>query len=113
MTVENITAVEGTGLTFTVTLDNAVQGAFDVIVSLANVTATGGAAPLVTPEDFDDEVGTLSFTGNAGEEQTFTVATLDDVVVDGTETFTVNLDATNALITDSDTGTGKIGRAHV
>ena len=41
-----LTRFEGGGLLFTVTLDSAVQGAFDVDVSLSDVSATGGAAPL-------------------------------------------------------------------
>ena len=41
-----MTAVEGAGLLFTVTLDSAVAAPFDVDVTLADVSATGGAAPL-------------------------------------------------------------------
>jgi len=48
------------------------------------------------------------FAGTAGETQTFTVATLDDAAVEGSETFTVTLDAVNALVTDTDTATGTI-----
>ncbi|MFV2068545.1 MAG: GEVED domain-containing protein, partial [Pirellulales bacterium] len=108
VTVEDVSVVEGGGLLFTVTLDKAVQGAFDVNVSLADVTATGGATPLVTPEDYDNGAVTLNFAGTAGETKQFTVNTLDDVVLEGTETFTVNLSATNTLVTDSDTATGTI-----
>ena len=43
---EDVAAVEGVGLVFTVTLDNAVQGGTNVDVTLTDVTATGGAAPL-------------------------------------------------------------------
>ena len=53
VTVEDITEIEGTGLLFTVTLDNAVQGGFNVDVTLTDVTATGGAATLIWPEDYD------------------------------------------------------------
>ena len=88
MTVENASAAEGGGLLFTVTLNNAVQGGTTVNVTLADVTATGGAAPLVTPEDYDNVVAALAFTGTAGETRQFTVATLDDAVLEGTETFT-------------------------
>ena len=35
-------------------------------------------------------------------------ATLDDAVLEATETFTVNLSASNALVTDTDIGTGTI-----
>ena len=108
VTVDDVTETEGTGLLFTVSLDNAVAAAFDVDVTLADVTATGGAAPLVTPEDYDNVVATLNFAGTAGETQQFTVATLDDAVLEASETFTVSLDATDPLVTDSDTGTGTI-----
>ncbi|GAG45588.1 unnamed protein product, partial [marine sediment metagenome] len=79
VTVEDISQIEGTGLLFTVTLDNAVQGGFNVDVTLTDVTATGGAAPLVSPEDYNNVVTALVFAGTAGETQQFTVATLDDV----------------------------------
>ena len=66
------------------------------------------AAPLVTPEDFDNALQTLNFAGTAGETQTFTVPTLDDAVLETTETFTVSLAASDALVDASDTGTGTI-----
>ena len=99
---------EGAGLLFTVTLDNAVQGAFSVDVTLAGGTATGGAAPLVSPEDYDNVVATLNFAGTAGETQQFTVASLDDADVEVSETFNVSLNASNPLVTDSDTAIGTI-----
>ena len=108
MTVENVSAAEGGGLLFTVTLNNAVQGGTTVNVTLADVTATGGATPLVTPEDSDNVVAALAFTGTAGETRSFTVATLDDAVLEGTETFTVALNAVNPLVTDTDTAVGTI-----
>ena len=40
----------------------------------------------------------LTFLGTAGETKTFTVATLDDAVLESTETFNVSLDAVNALV---------------
>ncbi|MCH7659018.1 MAG: hypothetical protein IH933_00005, partial [Euryarchaeota archaeon] len=44
----------------------------------------------------------------AGETQQFTVATLNDVYLEPTETFTVSLDADNTLVVDSDTATGTL-----
>ncbi|MFV1963450.1 MAG: Calx-beta domain-containing protein, partial [Acidimicrobiia bacterium] len=108
ITVDNVTAIEGAGLLFTVTLDNAVQGGFSVNVALTDVSAIGGGAPLVSPEDYDNVVAALSFAGTTGETQQFTVATLDDAVVEGTETFTVSLSSSNTLVTDTDTGIGTI-----
>src|SRR5207248_3326573 len=105
---DDVTVVEGVGMVFTVTLNNAVQGGTTVAVTLSDVTATGGAAPLVSPEDYDNVVANLVFAGTAGETHQFTVATLDDAVLEPTETFTVSLNALNPLVTDSDTGTGTI-----
>lgn len=104
-----ITSVtEGRELTFAVTLDDAVSAPFTVDVTLNEVTATGGAAPLAYPRDYDNVVAQLSFDGKAGEMHEFTVATLDDSVVELAETFTVSLTASDALIDDSDTFTGTI-----
>jgi hypothetical protein len=108
VTVADVSVVEGVGLLFTVTLDNAVAGAFTVDVTLTDGTATGGAAPLASPEDYDNVVATLNFAGTAGETQQFTVATLDDAVLEGSETFTVSLSASNPLVDDSDAATGTI-----
>ena len=108
VSVDDVTAVEGVGLLFTVTLGNAVAGGFNVDATFADVTATGGGAPLIAPEDFDNALQTVVFVGTAGEMQTFTVPTLDDAVLEGTETFTVNLSASDPLVTDTDTGTGTL-----
>ena len=62
-----------------------------------------------TPEDFDNALQTLNFAGTAGEtRQTFTVATLDDAVLEAAETFTVSLSASDPLVADIGTGTGTI-----
>ena len=106
--VADVTGDEGTGLEFTVTLNNAVAGGFDVSVNFTDGTATGGTAPLAAPEDYADDAVTLTFLGTAGETQTFTVATLDDAVVEGAETFTVSLSASHANVDDSDTAVGTI-----
>lgn len=107
ITVEDVSATEGGGLLFTVTLDSAVP-AFDVSVSFADVDATGGTAPLAFPEDYDNASVTLNFAGNAGEQQQFTVATTNDVVVENDETFIVNLSTMSVLVNDAHTATGTI-----
>jgi hypothetical protein len=99
---------EGGDLVFTVTLNNAVQGGTQVAVTLSDSSATGGAGPLLSPEDYDNVVANLTFAGTAGETQQFTVATLDDGVPEGAETFTVILTASHPSVTDTDTGTGTI-----
>ena len=108
VTIEDITEIEGTGLEFTVTLDNAVSGGFDVTVGFTDGTATGGAAPLAEPEDYANDAVTLNFAGTASESQTFTVATLDDALVEGNEAFTVTLSASNANVDAGDTAVGTI-----
>jgi hypothetical protein len=108
VTVDDVTGIEGTGLTFTVRLNKNVADAFVVTVSLTDITAAGGAAPLAVPEDYANDAVTLNFNGTAGETQTFTVATLDDTVDEGDETFSVRLAASNAFVADSDTAVGTI-----
>ncbi len=108
VTVEDVTEIEGTGLLFTVTLDEDVSGGFDVTIGFTDGTATGGAAPLATPEDYANDAATLNFAGTAGETQSFTVATLDDALLEGDETFTVTLSASSADVDDSDTALGRI-----
>ena len=101
VTVEDVTASEGESMTFTVTLDKAVQGGLTVTPGFTDVTATEGT-------DYAENTTALSFTGTAGETQTFMVATTEDAVLEGDETFTVALTASNALVTDADIASGTI-----
>ena len=50
----------------------------------------------------------INFTGTANETHTFTVSTLDDALLEGTESFTVALSASDPLVTATDTATGTI-----
>ncbi|WP_345251326.1 Calx-beta domain-containing protein, partial [Kangiella taiwanensis] len=103
VTVEDVTVNEGAGTaTFTITLDSAVAGGTDVNYSFTDGTATGGGT------DYDDTAGTVTFVGTAGETQSFTVGITDDGLVEGDETFTVNLDAVNPQVIDTDTAIGTI-----
>lgn len=109
VTIEDVVATEGGDLLFTVTFNNAVDiAAFDVTTGYLDVTATGGGLPLVSPEDYDNGGQTLNFSGTAGQTLQFTVATLDDAVVEGTETFTVTLISSDVTVDDSDEATGSI-----
>jgi len=88
------------GYVFTVTLDNAVQGGFDVAYTTDDGTAT------VADNDYADNDGTLPFLGTAAEFHTITVAITADTVVEDDETFTVTLDAITPVSADaSDIGT--------
>ena len=101
VTINDASADEGDDITFTVTLDKAVQGTFTVTPSFTDGTATEGT-------DYDENTTALSFTGTANETKTFTVSTTQDTHVEGNETFTVSLTASNAGVTATDTGTGTI-----
>ena len=105
VTVNDANAAEGSDMTFTVTLDTAVDGGLTVTPDFTDVTATEGT-------DYDENTAALSFTGTAGETQTFTVSATQDDVVEGNETFTVGLSVSNAptgvTVTATDTGTGTI-----
>jgi hypothetical protein len=108
ITVENVSESEGSGLTFDVTLDYGVPGPFTVDVSLTDVTATGDSPLVAYPDDYDNVVATLNFSGSTGETQSFTVDTLDDDVLEGTEAFTVSLSSSSSYVVDADTATGTI-----
>ena len=103
LTIANASASEGDGITFTATLDTAVQGGFTATPSFTDGTATSGT-------DYTENTAGISFEGTAGESKTFTVATTEDQAVEAGETFTVNLaiSGTNATVTATDTATGTI-----
>ena len=103
VTIGDASATEGDAMTFTVTLDDAVSGGLTVTPGFTDGTATKGI-------DYTENTAALAFAGTAGEAQTFTVATTEDLLVEGDETFTVGLtvSGTTATVTATDTGTGTI-----
>ena len=103
VTIEDVSTAEGDSLTFTVTLDNAVTGGLKVTPSFTDVTATKGT-------DYTENTTALTFAGNTGETQSFTVTTTEDSAVEADETFTVSLAVTEATatVTATDTATGTI-----
>ena len=103
VTIGDASANEGDSISFTVTLDKAVAGGLKVTPSYTDVTATEGT-------DYTENTGALTFTGTAGETQTFTVGTTEDTVAEAAETFTVGLSVsgTSATVTATDTATGTI-----
>ena len=105
VTIEDAEADEGESLTFTVTLNGAVSGGLTVTPSLMGVTAAGGVDYNSTPTP-----APLTFAGTAGETKTFAVATIEDEIVEGAETFTVDLavSGTAEAVDASDTATGTI-----
>ena len=103
VTIGDASADEGDSLTFTVTLNDAVSGGFQVTPGFSGGTATKGA-------DYTANTAALAFAGNAGEQHTFTVATTEDADDEANETFTVSLavSGTTATVTATDTATGTI-----
>ena len=108
LTVADATADEGDALTFTVTLDNAVSGGLTVTPTFTDGTATKGT-------DYTANTAAITFTGTAGETQSFTVATAEDIDDEENETFTVGLTVSGAsrTVTATDTATGTIIDDHV
>jgi len=76
-------------VTFTVTLDKAVEGGFDVAISAADISTDGTA-------DFTLDTTSLTFAGTVGETQSVTVTIKGDDIVEDNEQFSVTLgDVTN------------------
>ncbi|MDO5979422.1 Calx-beta domain-containing protein [Flavivirga spongiicola] len=104
VTIADVSGNENDGaITVTATLDNAVQGGFTVDVSTSDGTATTGDS------DYTAVTGqTLTFTGNAGETQTFTVTPTGDTKLEANETVTIaqsNLAATALSVDITDGAT--------
>ena len=113
VSVNSASAAEGSNVTFTVTLSGSPGAA--VTVDFATSVATGNTA---VQADFTNTTGSVTFASGAtgtGLEKTFTVATVNDALAEGNETFTVTLSAPSggfpggiSLNTSATTGTGTI-----
>ena len=95
ITINDASIIEGNNMVFTVTLDNEVGSGFSVDFSTANNSATAGF-------DFTSTTGTLNFTGTAGETQNIIVTTLEDAVLEGSESFFVDLSNVTGGVTIAD-----------
>ncbi|MEP4531721.1 MAG: Ig-like domain-containing protein, partial [Cyclobacteriaceae bacterium] len=102
ITIDDASAVEGSGIQFTVTLTNDVQGDVSVDVSFAGGTAEG--------DDYTSTTQSITFSGATAGSQTVTVPTSGDNVFEGDETFIASLTLTggNSAVSVSDTGIGTI-----
>jgi hypothetical protein len=99
LSINNVTVNEGqsgtTDLVFTVSL--SVQSASPVTVNYATADSTAHA-----PVDYQSANGMLTFPANNNTSQTITVTANGDTIIEGNETFFVNLSgATNAVISDA------------
>ena len=73
-------------IVFVATLDNAVDGGFDLAFSTSDDTAEAG-------QDYTADAGTLSFAGEAGETELVTITISGDADVEPNETFSVTMGA--------------------
>ena len=103
LSVMPVTVSEGATATVSVRLDSAVASGFTVRFDTLGGTATEAS-------DYVDSMGVLTFTGSAGEEQTFTVATMNDTESENDETVLVSLSGVDP--SELPIG-GAGGRAHV
>ncbi|MEK6151612.1 Calx-beta domain-containing protein [Flavobacteriaceae bacterium 3-367] len=104
LTIADVAVDEDAGTaTFTVTHTSAsAAGAFTVNYTTSDGTATAGS-------DYTLTTGTLNFSGTTGDTEQITVPILTDLIVEGDETFTVQLTATSDPSVDiTDTATGTI-----
>ena len=101
LAVGNASALEGAGLTFSVTR----TGYSGAAATVSFATASGTAA---APGDFTAASGTVTFA--AGETtRTVTVQTVDDSVIEPTETFRLTLSGqSSGLVPGTMSGTGTI-----
>jgi len=92
---------EGGTITFTVTRSGSTSGSYSVNYATANNSAIAGS-------DYNATSGTLTFA--AGQtQQSFTVSTIDDSVIESTETFFANLsNATGGATITTSQATGTI-----
>jgi len=98
------------GFTTTYTFTATLTGGVDQWVSIDYATSDGTAT--TADSDYTPANGTLTFAGNNGETETFTVTVSNDAVVEADETFNVilsNVIAGGKNVTISDnTGVGTI-----
>ena len=87
--IADASAREGEAMEFEITLDAAVAGGLVATPSVSDLTAARDL-------DYEVELEPIRFEGAAGERRTLSVRTIQDEIVEGTETFVVDLEvATN------------------
>ena len=107
ITIADVSGNEDDGdITVTASLDNAVQGGFTVDVHTSNGTAS------TVDSDYAAITGqTLTFTGTAGETQTFTLTPTSDSKLEADETVSIsqaNLSGTSLAVDITDGATATI-----
>ena len=108
LSIEDVSAPEGTGLVFTINADKTVEYDYDVQVDFGGGTATRGGIGFTNPRDYNGTTQTITFP-KGSTSQTFSVPTGNDTVIEEDETFLVTLtSATNSNVIPGDTAIGRI-----
>jgi hypothetical protein len=89
ISIADASAVEGSPVTFTITLDEARFMDVDVSVATSDGTAT------LADSDYTETNGVVTIPAGAAGPYTFDVATTSDAKVENDETFTVTLSSTD------------------
>ncbi|MBT4012202.1 MAG: hypothetical protein HOF15_07760, partial [Planctomycetaceae bacterium] len=103
--INDVTVIEGDEgqalVQMTVTLSNAVSSPVSVVYTTNDGTAVDAAGANYGGDDYDDTDtttdGSITFVGEAGEQQKINVYVNGDVVVEDDETLTVDLGAVTAI----------------
>ncbi|MCU4157655.1 tandem-95 repeat protein [Carboxylicivirga sp. A043] len=101
VTIGDETVDENGSATFTVQFDKPVQGGFTINYSANDITAAEGT-------DYTVVGSSLAFDGDESKTQSITVNGIDDAIVEGSETFAINLSSPSALVNTDDSATGTI-----
>ncbi|MEO9481184.1 MAG: Calx-beta domain-containing protein [Maribacter dokdonensis] len=105
--IVSVSSEEGSSLNFIINSDKVVQYDYDVEIDFVDIDAEGGELPFNGSEDYNNETQTVTFISGS-LTQNFNVQTNDDTLVENNETFTVELNATNDAVVDTDTAVGTI-----
>ncbi len=105
LSITDVSVDENAGnMTFTVThIGLDTSGSFMVDYTTNDNTATAGVG-----NDYIAQTGTLNFSGTSGDDETITITILDDISIEGDETFFIDfliVDDPSVDITDQGVGT--------
>lgn len=103
VTIADVSGNENDGaITVTLELDGNAGGAFDVVVTSADGTAT------TADSDYPAVSETVSFTGTGVESQTFTITPVGDTKLEANETFTLSMGSLSGTGTPTITDTATV-----
>jgi len=91
ITIEDVSAPEDDGpITLSATLSHSVRDASGFVSFTVDYVTSDGTATTAN-NDYTAASGTLTFSGQAGDTQTFTVTPTADIVPEGAQTIIVSM----------------------